>query len=141
MNLQSGTSSGHEGNVKKPLVLAVDDNEDNLNLLTQLLEIIECSYITATDGHTTLAMAQNYQPDLILLDIMLPDLSGIDIAHSLKQDPQTTAIPIIAVTAMARTEDLERMLSAGCTDCVTKPYTIEHLTTTISRYVCCTNSL
>lgn len=76
-------------------------------------------------------MAQNYQPDLVLLDMMLPDLNGIDVVHHLKQDPQTMAIPIIAVTAMARAEDRERFLNAGCKDYVKKPYIIDELEATI----------
>lgn len=122
-------------NDRQPLVLAVDDNEDNLQLLTQLLVLIECSFITATNGKTTLLMAHDYHPDLILLDMMLPDLSGIEVACSLKQDSQTMEIPIVAVTAMARGEDKERFLLAGCDDYITKPYVIDDLETIIRKYV------
>jgi CheY-like chemotaxis protein len=120
---------------RQPLVLAVDDNEDNLQLLTQLLVLIECSFITATNGKTTLLMAHDYRPDLILLDMMLPDLSGIEVACSLKQDSQTMEIPIVAVTAMARGEDKERFLLAGCDDYITKPYVIDDLEAIIRKYV------
>lgn len=140
MDSQSFSNSGNRDKIDKPLVLAVDDNEDNLQLLMQLLELIECTFITATNGQTALAKAEKYQPDLILLDMMLPDLSGIDITYSLKQNPQTQAIPIIAVTAMARAEDREQFLLAGCVDHVTKPYMIEHLVATINRYISSKNS-
>jgi len=129
----SNTSS--QKNDRQPLVLAVDDNEDNLQLLTQLLVLIECSFITATDGKTAVLMAHNYQPDLILLDMMLPDLSGIEVACSLKQDSKTMEIPIVAVTAMARVEDKERFVLAGCDDYITKPYVIDDLEAIIRRYV------
>jgi CheY-like chemotaxis protein len=129
----SNTSS--QKNDRQPLVLAVDDNEDNLQLLTQLLVLVECSFITAADGKTALLMAHNYQPDLILLDMMLPDLSGIEVACSLKQDAQTMEIPIVAVTAMARVEDKERFVLAGCNDYITKPYVIDDLEAIIRRYV------
>lgn len=141
MDLPSCPSSSHLENLTRPLVLAVDDNEDNLVLLAQLLEIIEYSFITAADGQTTLAMAQTHQPNLILLDMMLPDISGIDVADKLRQNPQTRAIPIIAVTAMAGAEEREQFLAAGCVDYVTKPYTIECLEVAIRRHIRCIDSL
>ena len=80
MDSKPFSEDSDQNNIDRPLVLAVDDNEDNLQLLMQLLEIVECTCITATNGQTTLVKAEKYQPDLILLDMMLPDLSGIDIA-------------------------------------------------------------
>ena len=117
------------------LILAVDDNEDNLQLISQLLLIMNCCFITATDGKNAISMAQTYKPKLILLDMMLPDLSGIEVANYLKQDPQTKEILIIAVTAMARNEDQERFAKAGCEDCITKPYLIDELEAMIRRYI------
>lgn len=134
MNLQSSPDSTQSNRLRPPLVLAVDDNEDNLQLLTQLLILLDCSYITAADGATAVIMAQNYQPNLILLDMMLPDVDGIEVVNRLKQDPQTNTIPIIAVTAMARVEDQQRFLSAGCQEYIKKPYIIEELEATIR---CC----
>ncbi len=119
----------------QPLILAVDDNEDNLQLLSQLLMIMNCCFITAKDGKSAIDMAQTHQPKLILLDMMLPDLSGVEVANCLKQDPQTMEISIIAVTAMARGEDKERFAIAGCDDCVTKPYVIDELEAMIRRYI------
>lgn len=133
MDLQRCDNGCCREKVTPPLILAVDDNEDNLQLLTALLAVNHCSFITATDGQTALVMAQNYQPDLILLDMMLPDLSGIEVVNRLKQDPQTTAIPIIAVTAMARSEDRERFLLAGCKEYVKKPYIIDEMEAIILR--------
>ena len=117
------------------LILAVDDNEDNLQLISQLLLIMNCCFITATDGKSAITMAQTYKPKLILLDMMLPDLSGIEVANYLKQDPQTKEILIVAVTAMARNEDQERFAKAGCEDCITKPYIIDELEAMIRRYI------
>lgn len=135
MSLSNFSAHSEQINTEQPLILAVDDNDDNLQLLTQLLVLMECSYITATDGITTLELAQKYQPKLILLDMMLPDLSGIEVASRLKQNVQTTSIPIVAVTAMARAEDKESFIVAGCVDYVTKPYIIEDLEVIIRRYV------
>lgn len=135
MDLERDFNISKQENSEQPLVLAVDDNEDNLQLLTQLLELIECSFITATDGETTILKAKNHQPSLILLDMMLPDMSGLEVTYSLKQDPQTMEIPIVAVTAMARVEDRESFILAGCIDCVTKPYIVDELEAIIRKYV------
>lgn len=135
MILSNFSNFSEPENREQPLILAVDDNDDNLQLLTQLLVLMEYSFITATDGVTALDLAKNYLPKLILLDMMLPDLSGIEVANRLKQNAQTASIPIIAVTAMARAEDKESFIVAGCIDYVTKPYIIDDLEGTIRRYV------
>lgn len=135
MNLSNLPERNEQTNIAQSLILAVDDNDDNLQLLTQLLVLMECSFITAADGTTALELAQNHQPKLILLDMMLPDLSGIEVASRLKQNAKTASIPIIAVTAMARAEDKESFIVAGCVDYVTKPYIIDDLEVIIRRYV------
>lgn len=122
-------------NIRQPLVLVVDDNQDNLLLLTQLIELMDCSFITAMDGESAISMAKAHQPDLILLDMMLPDISGIEVSYNLKQAQQTKNIPIVAVTAMARVEDKERFLVAGCDQCVTKPYNVDELEEIVRKYI------
>jgi CheY-like chemotaxis protein len=136
MESESFPNSDQQKNIRRPLVLAVDDNEDNLILLTQVLQLLDCSFISSKDGHTAVLLAQNYRPDLVLLDIMLPDVDGVQVVHRLKQDPQTMKIPIVAITAMARVEDRERMLLAGCNDYIKKPYIIDELEAKIRRYLC-----
>ncbi len=69
--------------------MAVDDNEDNLLLLSEVLNVFDCSLITATEGRIALFLAQAYNPDLILLDVMLPDLNGVEVVRHLKEN-QTT---------------------------------------------------
>lgn len=135
MQLELYPKCCQDGNLKRPLVLAVEDDEDNLQLVMQVLTFLECSFITATDGQTALEKAQTYQPNLILLDIMLPNMSGIEVIQQLKQNPQTRRIPVIAVTAMARSEDRERILSLGCDDFISKPYMIDELEALIGRYL------
>ncbi|MDZ4871978.1 MAG: Polar-differentiation response regulator DivK [Chroococcidiopsis cubana SAG 39.79] len=122
-------------NSKQVLVLAVEDGADNLELMIQVLEIIGFPLVTATDGRTAIAMAQQHQPDLILLDMVLPDMTGVEVAQRLKQDSRTAKIPIVAVTAMVAEEEKGQYLSAGCIDFVAKPYDIEFLETVIKRYV------
>lgn len=128
-------NSNQQDNIKQPLILAVDDNEDNLQLLTQILMLIGCSSVSATSGYAALTKARSYQPALILLDMMLPDLNGVEVVRQLKQDRQTSMIPIIAVTAMARAEDQERFFLAGCSDYIKKPYIVDELEAKIRRYL------
>ena len=118
---------------KQTRILAVDDNEDNLLLLSEVLNVFDCSLLTATSGQTALTIAQAYSPDLILLDVMLPDLNGNEVVRRLKQNPTTENIPIIAVTALAKEEDRDRLLAAGCSGYLSKPYMIEDLEAIVRR--------
>jgi CheY-like chemotaxis protein len=117
------------------VILVVDDDEDNLLLMSYVLEPFHCSVITALDGYAALGAAQTQQPDLILLDIMLCKLDGIQVVSQLKQNPQTMNIPVVAVTALARDEDRERILQAGCDDYVSKPFMIDDLEATVRRHL------
>ena len=114
-------------------LLAVDDNDDSLLLLTQTLTRMDRSLITAQTGKAALTLAQTLQPDLILLDIVLPDLSGFEVMRQLKQNATTAHIPIIAVTALARADDCQTLLQAGCVDCIGKPYLLEALELAVER--------
>jgi two-component system, cell cycle response regulator DivK len=113
--------------VEQPLVLVVDDLEDNLDLLITVLKLYGCNILTATTGSKALALAETSQPDLILLDLILPDLNGETVISRLKQNPQTKKIPIIAMTGLAIPEDKERLLKLGCTHYLVKPYVIDEL--------------
>ena len=126
---------GEQSLARQQLVLVVDDNEDNLLLLAFVLEQLDCTCITATDGQTALDLARNYQPTLILLDMMLPDMDGMEVLSRLRHNPLTTMIPVIAVTAMAREQDRERILSAGCNEYVTKPYAVDDLEVMLRHYL------
>ncbi|MDZ8027522.1 MAG: response regulator [Nostoc sp. SerVER01] len=120
-------------NSHQPLILVVEDNDDSLLLISYALESIGCRFICQTDCSATVLVAKEYQPDLILLDILLPGLSGIDVAYHLKQEPLTYNIPVVAVTALASKEDRERILKAGFDDYISKPYMIEDLEAVIRR--------
>ena len=122
-----------ETTAKQTRILAVDDNEDNLLLLSEVLNVFDCSLFTATSGQVALIIAQAYNPDLILLDVMLPDLNGNEVIRRLKQNPITENIPVIAVTALAREEDRDRLLAAGCSGYISKPYMIEDLESIVRR--------
>ena len=100
-----------------------------------MIEQLGCEIITAADGQTALHLAQSYQPTLILLDMMLPDMDGMEVLSRLRHNPLTTMIPVIAVTAMAREQDRERILSAGCNEYVTKPYAVDDLEVMLRHYL------
>jgi len=133
MELSLGSSQ--QSAARQQLVLVVDDNEDNLMLLAFLVEQLDCTIITASDGQTALDLAKTYLPALILLDMMLPDLDGMEVLSRLRQNSLTTTIPVIAVTAMARPEDRDRILGAGCNEYVTKPYAIDELEVLLRHYL------
>ncbi|MBW4544799.1 MAG: response regulator [Symplocastrum torsivum CPER-KK1] len=118
------------------LVLVVDDDEDNLLLLAYALEPLGCIVVTATDGMRGLLLAQTYQPDLILLDVLMPYMDGIEVVTQLRKDSSTKSIPVIAVTALALKEDQERLLKAGFNDYIIKPYFIEDIEATVQRHLC-----
>lgn len=136
MIMEISRGSSEQAVTQRPLVLAVDDNEDNLGLISFTLDLFGFAFISARDGQTTLELAQTHQPDLILLDIMLPDLDGIEVVRRLKQDSRTNSIIIIAVTALAREEDRERILGAGCADYISKPYMVDDLEVLLRQYLC-----
>lgn len=117
----------------QPLVLAVEDHDDSLLLISYALDSLGCRFICQADSSTTLIVAKEYQPDLIVLDILLPGMSGIDVVRHLKQEPLTREIPVVAVTALASREDREHILMAGFDDYISKPYMIEDLEAVIQR--------
>ncbi|MBZ8180885.1 response regulator [Oscillatoria salina] len=116
-------------------ILVVDDNEDNLLLLIFVLEQLNCSLITANKGQTALQLAETHQPDLILLDILLPDLDGVAVISQLRKNPKTRQIPVIAVTALATPEDKEKILAAGCNEYISKPFMIDEIEAKVKHYL------
>jgi CheY-like chemotaxis protein len=104
-----------------PRILVVEDNPLNLELATDLLEGCGFTVIAAQSGEGGLRLAREAMPDLILMDLSLPGMDGLEATRALKADPQTAAIPVIAVTAHAMKGDQERALEAGCEGYITKP--------------------
>jgi len=106
---------------KTPVILVVDDNRENLELLEAYLEDIPCETIPAYDGPEALDIVKKQKPDLILLDIMMPKMSGFEVCRKIKSDPNTTDIPIIMVTALSEFGDIERSIGSGTDDFISKP--------------------
>lgn len=110
------------------LVVYVEDNLANRMLMKAVFETIpNTRLLTADDGRSGLEMIQREKPDLVLMDINLPDMSGLEVTHQLKASAETQAIPVIAVSANAMVEDMEQAREAGCDAYVTKPVQVEEL--------------
>jgi two-component system cell cycle response regulator DivK len=110
-----------------PRVLLVEDNEMNMDMLSRRLQRKGYEVIPAADGAQGIAIAQTEKPDLILMDMSLPVISGWDATRSLKASPDTQSIPVIALTAHAQSSDREQALQAGCDDFETKPIELPSL--------------
>ncbi len=102
-------------------ILIADDNHTNVELLEAYLDGVDCKIAVAYDGRETLAKTAEFQPDLILLDIMMPKLSGFEVCSILKGAPDTRQIMILMVTALNELGDIERAVAAGCDDFLSKP--------------------
>ena len=102
-------------------VLLVEDNEDNLIIYSTILQYGGYRVVEAHDGRAALAAARSAHPDLILMDVSIPYIDGLEVTRRLKADPATSHIPIIALTAHALTTDRDRALEAGCDGYISKP--------------------
>jgi two-component system, OmpR family, alkaline phosphatase synthesis response regulator PhoP len=102
-------------------VLIADDNEANVELLEAYLADMDVDVAVAVDGQDTLDKAASFQPDLILLDVMMPKLSGFEVCEKLKSNPATSKIMILMVTALNEHGDMERAVDAGTDDFLSKP--------------------
>jgi two-component system cell cycle response regulator DivK len=113
-------------------VLIVEDNPANMTLAVFLLQSAGHSVLTASDAEAGLTMARDQQPHLILMDIQLPGMDGLEAIAQLKRDPATRAIPVIALTALAMKGDEERIRAAGCEGYIAKPLAYRDFLATIS---------
>jgi two-component system, cell cycle response regulator DivK len=125
----------HQGNAKRKRILVVEDNQIGLMLLSQLLKVHGYEILQTSEGSEAIDLARVEQPDLILMDIRLPDICGLDVTRLLKQDDHTKAIPIIAVTAFAMPGDERRGLESGCDAYITKPIIMDKLLRTIESFL------
>jgi len=109
-------------------ILIADDNQPNRELLEAYLVGIDCATEVAVDGADTLAKVQSFKPDLILLDVMMPKLSGFEVCQKVKADPATRKIMVLMVTALNEAGDIERAVKAGTDDFLSKPVNRVELT-------------
>ncbi len=119
----------------KKTILIVEDNELNLKLFSDILDAHGFDVIGVRGGENIIQEVKSGNPDLIIMDIQLPNISGIDLIKEIKQDKGFTEIPIIAVTAYAMQEDEDRILQAGCENYLSKPIDIDSFVEMVGKYV------
>lgn len=117
------------------IILYIEDNEYNRKIVRQLLSRTSYQLIEAVDGETGVALAQEKLPQLVLMDVQLPKMSGHDATRILKQDPRTSHIPIIVITSFALSGDRERAAAAGADSYLAKPYSPRELLALIRKYL------
>lgn len=116
-------------------VLIVEDNELNMKLFHDLLEAHGINTIETRDGTKVLEIAREKKPDLILMDIQLPEVSGLEVTKWLKEDPELKHIPVIAVTAFAMKGDEQKIREGGCEDYISKPISVSRFLEVIESYL------
>jgi two-component system cell cycle response regulator DivK len=116
-------------------VLIVEDNDLNMKLFHDLLEANGYGTLQTKDGLEAMKLAREHRPDLILMDIQLPEISGLEVTKWLKEDPDLRAIPIIAVTAFAMKGDEEKIRQGGCEAYIAKPISVSQFLETVQRFL------
>ena len=116
-------------------VLIVEDNELNMKLFEDLLEAHGYNTMQTNDGRKVLAMVRENRPDLIIMDIQLPEISGLEVTASLKKEDDLKDIPVIAVTAFAMKGDEEKIRAGGCEDYISKPISVLDFIAVVKKYV------
>ncbi|NTU74739.1 MAG: response regulator [Anaerolineaceae bacterium] len=121
--------------MSKTCILVIEDNIDNLDLIRFLLEQEGYEILTAMDGKNGLKICEEQKPDMVLLDLTLPEIDGWHLASRLKKSPETASIRVIAITAHVLPGDRERAFEAGCDGYITKPLDINNFPVTIKEYL------
>ena len=116
-------------------ILIVEDNDLNMKLFNDLLQANGYNTVQTKDGRETLDLARQHSPDLILMDIQLPEISGLEVTRMLKGDSALKGIPVIAVTAFAMKGDEEKIRDGGCEGYIAKPISVPNFLETISKFL------
>ena len=133
MALQPEKLNGNGSQPKR--VLIVEDNELNMKLFNDLLEAHGYYTLQTKDGVEALRMARTHRPDLILMDIQLPEVSGLEVTKWLKEDDELRSIPIIAVTAFAMKGDEQKIRDGGCEAYIAKPISVASFMSTVEQFL------
>ena len=115
-------------------ILVVEDNEKNMKLFRDVLRVTGYRTLEATTSARAVELATEHRPDLVLMDIQLPDIGGVETLRRLRADPGTASIPVLAVTAQAMQGDRERFLAAGFDDYISKPVDVVALLDTVQQH-------
>ena len=116
-------------------VMVVEDNDLNMKLFHDLLEAHGYNILQTKDGMEALRMAREYRPDLILMDIQLPEVSGLEVTKWIKEDDSLKSIPVVAVTAFAMKGDEEKIREGGCEAYIAKPISVTNFLQTVARFL------
>jgi len=117
------------------IVVVADDNQDNLIFISFILDALNLKYYLASDGKTALDLVNDKQPDLVLLDIVMPIMNGIEVNIVIKANQSTRHIPTVAITALAESEHITSIKNAGFNDYIVKPFMIEELETKLKSFL------
>jgi len=128
-NIESSAAAGAEAlaqtlgdaEIAGATILLVDDHEQNLELLQAYLEDLGCRTLVARDGVEAVALVEREKPDIVVLDVMMPRMSGFQVCEKIKADPSLRDIPVVMVTALNEVADVERAVESGADDFLTKP--------------------
>jgi len=116
-------------------ILVIEDNPANMTLAVFLLESAGHTVLAATDAEAGLSLAREQRPDLVLMDIQLPGMDGLEATRLLKQDPGTSSIPVVALTALAMKGDEARIRAAGCDGYIAKPMRYQDFLTIVAAHL------
>lgn len=116
-------------------ILIVEDNELNMKLFNDLLEAHGYNTLQTRDGRDVMSLTRKHMPDLILMDIQLPEISGLEIAKMLKADDDLSAIPVVAVTAFAMKGDELKIRNGGCDGYIAKPISVNNFLQTVAKFL------
>ena len=116
-------------------ILIVEDNDLNMKLFNDLLQAHGYETVQATDGRVVLDLARAHTPDLILMDIQLPEISGLEVTRMLKADEDLKSIPVVAVTAFAMKGDEEKIREGGCEGYIAKPISVPKFLETVAKFL------
>jgi CheY-like chemotaxis protein len=118
-----------------PLILLAEDNEANVTMFVEYLSLKGFRLLVAHNGRMAIDLAQQTHPDLILMDIQMPGMDGLEAIQHIRQKPELANTPIIALTALAMSGDRDRCLAAGANDYLSKPVSMKQLVTKINSYL------
>jgi two-component system cell cycle response regulator DivK len=135
MALETIMGNGDNARRAGKRVLIVEDNELNMKLFNDLLEAHGYTTLQTRDGVEALQMAREHRPDLILMDIQLPEVSGLEVTKWIKEDEELRAIPVIAVTAFAMKGDEEKIREGGCEAYIAKPISVMGFLSTVDQFL------
>ena len=121
--------------MRKGTVLIIEDNAANLELASDLLEYSGFTTIKAEDAQTGIQLAQTQKPDLILMDVHLPDIDGFQATRALKSSPKTVDIPVVAFTALIMQENQREATASGCAGVICKPINVDSFAASVAHYM------